>query len=168
MDRKTMVLLIIAALIIVSVIFMLIFLINIRQNRTATIQNQTPFQTPTLVPSTTPGENELIVVSELPAEDSDASFLPIQKVTLQFNDEILPEDLTIEISPPTEVNVIRGSNNNQVFIIPKTLWANGRTYITLLQATSSVSGKRLLRPYTYSIVTSIPTLSPEELNHAHP
>lgn len=168
MDRKAMILLMATALIIVSVIFLLIFLINDRQNRNTITPSPTPVQIPTVVPSATPGENELIVVSTLPAENLDTPFLPIQKITLQFNDEIAPEDLIIETSPSTEVDIIRGSNNNQVFIIPSTLWAIGRTDITILQSTSSLSEKRLLRPYNYSIITALPTLSPEELYHSHP
>lgn len=164
MNKKLLILLVFTSLVIISVIFFLSILINTRQETTKT----TPPPSTPGVPSSTPLPNELTLTSELPADDINSSYLPFQKVTLQFNDFVDPESVFIETNPNTQIDVFQGENGREIYIVPKAFWAIGRNYITILQTTTSVSGKRLLRPITYTINTAIPTLSPEELEADHP
>lgn len=146
---------------VIGVIFLLNLLVSKETTPNTNIQ-------PTIAPSPTPRENELIILNILPEENTTKSYFPFQKITLFFNDNILPENVFIETNPPTEVEVFQGVSPTEVFIVPSSTWQIGETQISILTTTNSVSGKRLFEPVNYNIITSLPTLSPEEIHADHP
>lgn len=162
MNKKIIILLI--GLLLVAVIAV-IFLLNLLAPKDTIPDTDIP---PAVVPSPTPRENELIITNLLPDGGTTRTYFPFQKITLFFNDNVLPENVFVETNPPTEIEIFQGVSPTEIFIVPSSTWQIGETQISILTTTNSVSGKRLFQPVNYSIITTLPTLSPEEINADHP
>lgn len=160
MNKK--IILLIVSLFIGTVVIIFILSLFIDRN---TLEPIVPMPEATKTPAL--GPNELAVIDIFPA-DTRVAYLPFQKITVLFNDAVSPTDLLIQTSPPTETSVLQGSKTSEIFIIPSTAWALGRTEISVLQSPSYIGSKRLKSPYFYQITTTLPTLSPEELESEHP
>lgn len=155
MNNKSLLLLGSATLIVFLLLLTLVFIRltapkpeQLLPTPTPTTADSTPTPLPTILP------NELRVISALP-QNQNQTYLPIQKVTLVFNDTITPDDLTIETNPATPTTILQGDSNT-LYVVPQTAWTTGTTTITVLQTTRSSNGKALLIPYTYSIITELP------------
>jgi len=123
------------------------------------------FLTPTRSPTIDP--NELTITGILPEENISDYYLPFQKITISFSASVSPKNLIVETNPTTELDILQGSVSNELLLVPQTTWPIGRINITIVQAVSA-TGERLRQPFTYSITTALPTLSPEELEDIHP
>lgn len=154
-------------IVLLSSVFVVTFLLSVFvRNKQTPLSNQKP--SPTSSPSPTPGENELVVTNILPAADTNNTYLPFQRITVSFNEPVLPQDLFIETVPNVQVEVFQGSSPNELFIVPSSTWPLGKTELTILQKTTSINKKELRAPVIYSIITALPTLSPEELEGIYP
>ena len=162
MDKKI-------ALFIMLIFFMVlivIFLLSLFMKKEPNIGDPIPTPT-TIVVSVAPSLNRLTILSILPEQNVSQNYLPFQKITINFSTKVLPSTLLIQTSPETEVDILPGTQENELLIIPITTWTIGTTNITILQATS-VTGANLNSPFSYSLTTALPTLSPEELNNIYP
>lgn len=114
--------------------------------------------TPTTAASTTPtiAPGQLLVISSLPEQNPAEPYVLTQKITLVFNDDVLPENVYTETSPQTELSIIQGTEPNIIYIIPQTTWRDGETEITILQKTFSSSGSRMFSPYVYIMKAGAP------------
>jgi hypothetical protein len=150
-----------------TTVFLVIFLLSvfIRNNQPSPPNRNIP---PIDSPTPTQEGDKLIITSIFPVVNTDNAILPFQKITVSFNTPVSPENIFIETNPKTETNIFQGVNPTEVFITPSSTWTLGKTELTILQTTSSIDGKRLRAPVIYSIVTSLPTLSPEELEGIYP
>jgi len=141
----------------IIVFFLLLFALIFRSDTQGPTTAPSPSPTTsTPLPSITPTPlpTELRVISALP-EDQNKPYLPIQKITLVFNDTVTPEGVFLETNPRTDIEVLQGESNT-LFVVPSTVWREGETDITVLQTSRSTSGKALLSPYTYTIKSEIP------------
>jgi hypothetical protein len=111
-----------------------------------------------IIPTTTPAPTDLFVSSVLPPQNPKEPYLPIQKITLTFSEDVKPSDLKYEIEPQTEILIRSGDDKKTLYIIPRTKWEIGSTKITILSSTISTSGKSLYRPFTYNLIVDIPPI----------
>ncbi len=152
-------------LFLVVVLLVTILLIWIKQPGRVPSQDL-PVPTITLVPTPTPRPTDLFVESSLPAQNPKEPYLTIQKITLNFSEEVNPIDLVYEIDPPTQTIIRSGLSKKTVYIIPREKWEIGTTTITISTLTRSTTGKLLYSPYIYKLVTDIPPAP--ELDLVHP
>lgn len=162
MDKRIVLLIMLIFLTVFIVIFLLSLLINKELNVSGSIPKPTA-----IVVSFAPKLSQLTILSVLPKQNVSQNNLPFQKITINFSTKVLPSALLIQTNPVTEVDILPGTQENELFIVPKTTWTIGITNITILQA-RSVTGANLNAPFNYSITTALPTLSPEELNNIYP
>jgi hypothetical protein len=140
-----------SASLVVLILLVIVAFIRVPQQK-----QQPPTPTVTLVPTAQPDPSDLFIQRVLPPEDPAEPYLPVQKVTIVFSEEVEPVALKYDISPPTEVYVRNGDDKRVIFIIPKTKWSIGETTISILESTISVAGRNLYSPYDLVLITDIP------------
>jgi hypothetical protein len=143
-------------------VFVVIFSLSLfvrRENPDITNVSPTPFEA-LIDPTTTRGR---LTITNIQPRESNKPYLPFQKITLTFSAPVSKETLVISTAPLTEIVILRGATPNEFFIVPNTTWQTGTTSITISRAISQDSTAELLSPVVFSITTSLPTLTPEEL-----
>lgn len=110
--------------------------------------------------------NDFRVVSITPAQQISTSLLPIQQITIRFNDELTLRSFVYHIDSPADVLLSLGKDRKTITISPKTVWPEGMLTLTILPQTQSEQGNRLNRESVYEIRTALPPLR-EPLTDSH-
>ncbi len=153
------------------VVTLILFILSLFADNQSPINNVVTTPTPIDTENSnfpTSAPDELSITNVLPSQTSQQTYLPFQKITLTFNANVSPGDLTITTTPITETTILQGPSLNELFIIPKTSWSLGKTTITINNSQNNNSGKRFIKPFVYTITTAVPTLPPEVLEDDHP
>ncbi len=143
-------------------IFLILVSMFLFRKTPGTITGPTP--TITLVPTITPRPTDLFISSVLPPQNTPNAYLPIQKITITFSEEVEPAAVKLLTEPSTEV-LLRKGGANVVYIVPREKWVLGETKIRILKETTSKSGKKLYTPYFYSLFVDIPPAPEIEYDH---
>jgi|SRR3989344_4644920 len=156
-------------LVVIVVPLILLFLSLLKPSITSPPASITPTITlaplPTIIPTLPPGVSELRVVRAAPIQNPQVAYLPIQSIELTFTDIVLPEELEYTIKPHVETTVHQGSISNALIIRPALKWEDGETIITILPSTTTSSGARIILPFIYKMISSLPPAPEGEGNY---
>lgn len=137
----------------------------LRQKKPIPSVSPTPTSRPILVrpsPTQIVDNTALFVTNITPPENPKEPYLPIQQVTFTFNEEVDPQSVSYEITPPIPVVLRNGASKREIIISAKTSWTAEVATITLLQGTTSLTRKSLATPVAYVLKTGFPRTAPPD------
>jgi len=164
---KPVYLLILLVVIVIPVVLLLLSLFRSSAPRlpTSITPPITPIPSQTPVPTLAPGVPDLKIIRAAPIQNPQIAYLPIQAIELTFTNSIPPEELKYTVEPHVETTIRQGSISNALIIRPAVKWQDGETIVTILTSTVTSDGARLLTPYVYRMISSIPPAPVGEGNY---
>ena len=150
---------IIFILAIITVILFIVFLF-IPGARTFPFLRPLP-NAPTPIP-VSPSVTSLRVVEILPKNLPNQVFFPVQEFNIEFNAQVLPENVQYSITPDAQMRIRQGSRDNIVIISPQTVWKPGESTLTIGAGTKSTKGLLLQQPVSYTFTSNFPENPVEE------